>query len=407
MKIYIYSLLIGAALLTACNPMEDINDQVDKEVEAIKELQLKQSTQTKFAEDVKEMTLSDADYKFLEGDDFTENEKNIGKHKSFSATDNDETVNKVILKVLDKRYNAKNGQLIKITYDVYNPFNVGEFKDSYACTNEDYKSVGEKYSNFSNTTSISTFLKNKYDMLTFKRGDYVNLSYKYYDKGHFFTYTDKPVLYDGDKFITASHVEKDEYTQMGFKYPNFSNESDAKSYLIKLYNRENTFAEEGEELNKITTVRKKIDGNYKSFSYLVRLIFKEGTYVALEDIEARFKHFVYIAEKGVKYKFKWISVPAFKFEEITDDAVQPDYEYTFTDADYEFVGNGKYKNFDMEPTHPWAKEQDPDVFLDMIGSVLRIQYATKDPGFVVQVTYERYTKKTSSVPTKIKLRVTL
>lgn len=414
MKKHIFYLFLGAMAITACNPMDDINDEVDADIAAMKELQAQQASQTTIADDAETLVLSDDDYAALKdlkltnsdlsADEITALEAQLNtasENKYFEHDANEFMLNSGLLAILSSNYNATNGQLVNVKYNVNDPFQLGA-KVDYTATDADYASAGESHPNFSKDYRIISFLEKKYD--SFSKGDYVNLTYKFYD-GQPHTYT-KPMVYDGKTFVIADRLEKSDYTAMGFGYPNFSGEEQAHEYLVKYFNDKNIFAKDGEVIYKVVTVRKKVDGNYKSFDYMVRMEYKEGSYHVLGNVVEKAKHFVYISEEGQAYKYKWISIPPFKFVEITDEAVVADHNYTFTDADYEMVGNGRYHNFDFEPDHD-APELDPAKFIEMLGQVLRIQFATVKSGTVVEVTYMSFTNATRAVEKTIKLRMDL
>ncbi|QZT36113.1 hypothetical protein K5X82_12565 [Halosquirtibacter xylanolyticus] len=441
MKKYIYYLVLGAVTLTACDPMSDINDEVSKDISAMKKLQAEQASQTKLDATAEEFMMSSSDIGILNtlitgeekdkkkdeehaknkeyilsqlnSTDFTQEELdemfvsfNMAAAKNaFPVSTKDKYLSEGLRVILTKNYNATSGQLVKVKYNVNNPLSLKEAKDTYTATDADYKSAGERFDNFSRESNIVKFLTAKYDVTTFDRGDYVKLTYKYYDgKSH--SYTAVPMVFDGEAFIIPTKLESSEYTAMGLKYPNFSSDAQADEYVSKYYTYNNIFAKEGAVLNKIVTVRKKVEGSYKSLSYLVRMVYKSGSYQILGDNEEQGKHYVYIAEVGLAYKYKWISIPPFVAEKVEGD-VTPDKKYTFTHEDYEMVGNGRYNNFDMEPTHTWAQESDEKVFIKMLEKVLRIRFATVESGTVIEVTYERYTKDTNAVTSKILISLNL
>ena len=442
MKKHIFYLFLGAMAITACNPMDDINDEIDADIAAMKELQAQQASQTKLDGDATSLIISDDYYSqlntFIPEDEKEakkvreEREENkaflnnffdkmelsndvrvelfnefnaIGAHKFFSKDEKDATVNYALQALLNRNYNASNGQLVNVKYNVLNPFQLGEKKDDYTATEADYTAAGERHANFSRDSRIISFLENKYDLSTFTKGDYVNLTYDYYN-GQSHTFTKRPMVYDGETFVITDRLEKSDYTAMGFGYPNFSGEEQAHEYLVTYFNDKNIFAKDGDVIYKVVTVRKKVDGNYKSFDYMVRMEYKEDSYHVIGEVIKNSKHLVYIAEEGQSYKYKWISIPPFKFVEITDEAVTADHNYTFTNADYEMIGNGRHHNFDFEPGHH-APELDHAKFIEMIGQVLRIQFATVESGTVVEVKYMYFTNATRAKEDKIKLRMDL
>lgn len=146
MKKIIYLLIAFVGItLTSCEPMEDINDQIDAGIDNI------------------EGTL---DYTLV-ADDYTDILEL--SFPNFSTLDD---AKDLIPTVLNEKFPALgSGSAVNVGFDLYNPMSI----ESYTVSASDYTDAGLNVNYFSATSEIKNFLKMKFPDA--KEGDYVKLSY--------------------------------------------------------------------------------------------------------------------------------------------------------------------------------------------------------------------------------------
>ncbi|MFD2517202.1 hypothetical protein [Salinimicrobium flavum] len=215
MKKSIYLLMMFAGLVfTSCEPLDDIHDEVDAELDARPTV------------GTAEFTLTDEDYEFL--------------NRDYGNFDSPEQAGDSIPRLLKNKYPVwGKGSLATVTFDVYNPaVKVGSFV-SYEVTEEEYKELGFKYGNFDSADDMIKFLNHKYPEA--KTGDAVELTYEYY-AGSTSTRTTTYVFMNG-AWEEAVTLERADYTAMGESYPNFSSRNDAIEDLSTFLKLEYPYAE--------------------------------------------------------------------------------------------------------------------------------------------------------------------
>ncbi|GHA36040.1 hypothetical protein GCM10007103_16880 [Salinimicrobium marinum] len=219
-SIYFLMLLVGL-VFTGCEPMEDIHEDVDAELEARPNA------------GNQEYTLTDEDYEALGLE-----------YGNFNSV---EEANELLPEYLSELYPVLGrGSIANVTIDIYHPNRATEVENSteHEVTEEEYEELGFNYGNFDSADDMQKFLDWKYADAT--AGDVVELTYKYY-AGTTTERTTNFVLVD-EQWTPAVTLEREDYTDMGQSYPNFSNREDAQSYIATYLGLNNPYAVEGDEV---------------------------------------------------------------------------------------------------------------------------------------------------------------
>ena len=207
MKKLVYLLVVVGAMLTSCDPMEDIYndiDSVDKPIVG-----------------VDDYTLTDDDYADLE----------LG----FGSFDSEDQAKEVIPGFLSDAFPYwGNGSAVLVTYNLYQSNSI-KSEVNYSVTDEDYAALGFNYGNFDSSGDMVELLMYKYPEAV--RGDMVDLTYKYYSAGSTSEVTNNFILLDSWEMVREFTTE--EYNAMEQSYPNFSSQDVAEfnigTYLKTLY----------------------------------------------------------------------------------------------------------------------------------------------------------------------------
>lgn len=196
MKKIVYCLAIIGAILSSCNPNEDIYNKLD----AVENPIVGEAT----------VTLTDEDYDEL-GLNFP----------NFGSTDE---AKDMIPDLLASKYPVwGKGSSIVVTYDLWAPQRDERSLIRYTVTSQDYADLGHTFGNFDRESEIFEFLEWKYPnpddrTLVSLTYDFWNGSNNEYNNGFLFI--------NGDwQFILGFTDEQ--YSEMGEGFPNFSSEDEA------------------------------------------------------------------------------------------------------------------------------------------------------------------------------------
>ncbi len=134
-NLYYIAGAVVALLLNACNPMEDINQEIEQ-------IQDEQDKKALFLSDKKEAPeaymLTEEDY------DLSSNESVAQFHNfSSSALPKD-----YLPEILNQKFSGENAQSMMVTYDFYNPPYVDK-ENAREVEEEEYSSMGQNFPNFS------------------------------------------------------------------------------------------------------------------------------------------------------------------------------------------------------------------------------------------------------------------
>ncbi len=391
-------LFIAAITIASC---EDYNDQFYDELDEAREEQNKNDAKYIGKEIAPEAyTLQEADYEKAENE-------NVVKYKNFSSS---VPANEHLPAILNSMFYSKTeGFEMAVTYNYYTSSVTEESPNAdYTLHENDYKiELGLKFANFGNfddAQKITPILANHiYAYDTEKNSAIIDFAYtgvetrygKWTFNGTEWS-EDAEAKLGGSVGITIPKdlytVSDDDYKSLGGnieKYKNFSS-SNKKNSLQTLLASKYADAVANTEViveykyydysNKGRIAAKKSEegvwGPNSAFSYswdYEKAIWKQKTNSFTAPQTSRF------AYKADVWKF----VPPLRLEVTEKVATKT---YVLTDEDYESVGNGQYKNFDVREG---KDEESESVRIAKITTILKSHYELK-LGDVYEVDYKVY-----------------
>lgn len=201
MKKILLLLTIFTMVFTSCDPLEDINAEVDAQVNPI-------------VGDVV-FTMSDDDYEVID--------------KSYGNFDSEAEAKELIPAVLLDKYPAwGNKSSATVTFNLYNKKNDEKSLIVYEVQSGDYSAAGLRYSTISSDAQAIQLLDH-----LFPSPDYrvlVSLTYDEYDSG-IVTEVENGFIYANDTWEKSTGITAAEYAAMGESRAQFSNEDEA---LVKI-----------------------------------------------------------------------------------------------------------------------------------------------------------------------------
>ncbi|MFZ3563521.1 hypothetical protein [Tenacibaculum finnmarkense] len=331
---------VFAMVFTSCEPLEDINAEIDAQENAI-------------VADV-EYTLEDADYtnKITKG--------GLGfKYPNFNSEADAKAELPAFLANKYPVFGKKSSAVV--TFKVYSKKNNEKSLESYEVTKADYTEAGQKYGNFSKFSHITDFLNGKYTNPANRL--LVSLTYKYYS-GSVST-LNNGFLFNNGAWELVTGFSKEEYKQMGESHPNFSSKDEAYAkipvFLLDKYKYEPKEA-----------------GTVQGFMYNIHL----GKGVT----DSFVIYFIYDGNNWAKYTNTVEQTVKFGHDGtnwVPDNTIK----YTLTGADYALIGNDRYNNFDVRA----GKDDETEaVRLDKINTILLNNFPTDLEGQKYIVSYSVY-----------------
>jgi hypothetical protein len=196
MKKILLILTIFSMVFTSCEPLEDINAEVDAQANPI-------------VGDVV-FTMSDDDYEVVD--------------KSYGNFNSETEAKELIPSLLTSKYPVwGNKSSATVTFNLYNKKYDEKSLESYTVSSQDYADGGHSYGNFSKASHLTDFLDLKFPDAENRL--LVSLTYKYYS-GSVST-LNNGFLYVNGEWEMVTGFTDDEYTAMGEGYPNFSSDDEA------------------------------------------------------------------------------------------------------------------------------------------------------------------------------------
>jgi hypothetical protein len=363
MKKYIYVVASLVAMsFTACDPMEEVYEELDSKISS------------EYKADIKtELTVKDYEYLVKQNAPAY-----IGKNHYFVS---DEQAGEFIPKVLDKNFpQVGNGTKAAITFNKL-LFDYGSTKvkkdTTFSVTERsDYKLGGAKYSNFDKPEQVITFLNAK--LPDAKEGMLTMLNYTWYNgsaEPRSSEVTDSYFFVNG-QWEDAYHVSEDDYKAVGRnRFNNFTAADDA------------VLADHFNKFLTATVVGNKVgDGVYVSYAYyngkstkqmVMAMGFNGTRWVEIsEDITT--KSLVRFEKKGTEWKADL---------SIMYNLVAADYAWIASQTNISTEANrtnlAKYGNFN---TYSWTSE---DITLAMV-ELLKYKFPNADVGQKYTVKYDTY-----------------
>lgn len=270
-------------VLTSCEPMEDIHDEIDSDIEG------------RVAGTIESYTLTEDDYKKTLDFNFA----------TFNSVEDAKQMIPVVLNEVFPSLGAESS--VNVTYHLYAPKRDEKNLIVYEATAEDYATYGDDtYPNFDRMWQV-------FDLVEDKFGDVANrtlvsLTYDFFDGG-VEERNDGFLLVDGE-WIYAFGFTEDEYATMGENYPNFSSEDEAEAKIPIFL--EEKFKYEHEEEGAIVPVMYKLytddiydlDGDEdtdenKTYSFVKYFIFNGSTWEVYNNVLVQSLQFGHDGENWV------------------------------------------------------------------------------------------------------------
>ena len=334
MKKLFYLLMVLGVVITGCDPMEDIHEDVDAQVNII-------TGEITFA-------LSDEDYDDLDL-----------SYGNFNSVDDAKAM---IPGLLSDKYPAwGDGSLATVTFKWYNPKS-SPSKNVYELSDDEHNEItGKTYGNFDRDYHIENYLEAKYPSPS--DGDFHSLRYRFYAGGEQ-TFTDGFYFEDGE-WVRVKGFTPDEYKSMGESYPNFSSHDEAELKIPLALPDIFKFSPKsaGDIVQAMYELYK---GGGVTKSYVNNYVFDGSTWSKYNNV----------ANESVKFGHDGNSW-------VPDNTIK----YTLTAADYDLVGNGYYQNFDVRGG---KAEETVAVRLDKINTILQANFPGMAEGQKFIVSYAVY-----------------
>ncbi|MFA8436490.1 MAG: hypothetical protein ACEPOZ_18435 [Marinifilaceae bacterium] len=393
----------GMGSFTSCDVNDEFYDELDNMEEA------------GFVKEV-EYTLVEKDYEFFKSDE-DELKNKIAKYKSFGA---DYTAIKYMPEFLADKYPyLDKGSVVTTTfkYHISSEYERSTDPEAYEMEAKDYDSLGTAKNEPGDKDAFSSkavvddympvFLERRFPIAVDGDSKLVKYTYKgggdkYLDMqfdGTVWTVSSKEFGFDTDE---AYRLSKEDYDSMGEgkdqpgDYDNFSSYVKPEDFLPAFMLGKYPDAKAGD----VVTIKYYYYG-YWNDKY-IGFIKKNDQWVKNVTVsydwatgEFELKTLSEDIEKVETFKFDgkvWAYVPPIKFVrvEATDDAIQykgKDNTAALTDDDYELVGNGKYKNFDVRSG---KDEETEEVRISKLTKVLKERYPDLKVGEVYFIEYKVY-----------------
>lgn len=362
---YLLFMFIGL-VFTSCEPMEDIHDEIDAEIEG--------------------KVAGTASYT-LEEDDYKET-----LDLSFANFNNVEQAKELIPTVLEDVFPSFGAESsVNVTFDIYAPKRDEKSLIVYEATDADYDTYGDdSYANFDAMWQVFDLIEDKFADAADRT--LVSLTYDYYDGGRT-ERNDGFLLVDGEWIYALGFTEED-YNAMGESYTNFSNEDEAEA-KIPVFLAEMVKYEPAQEGTIVPVMYKIYQKDYDDI---------DGDGVTVDDpdteeeegesLEYSFvKYFIFDGANWVVYNNLLTETVQFGHdgnEWVPDNTIA----YTLTNADYELVDNGKYYNFDY-----WDAD-DIQAAYNKIITILEARFPDAEVGQKFLVTYKGYNGSTNAYTAK-------
>ncbi|MGA8855082.1 MAG: hypothetical protein WB492_12980 [Christiangramia sp.] len=199
-KLLILTGVIISMISVGCEPMEEINDQINTDLSVSGAI---------------DYTLTDEDYEELD--------LNYGNFNSIADA------KEILPEFLSNKYPVwGKGSLANVSFKVYAPKQDEKSLIVYEATNDDYDMYGDDdYANFDATWQVVDLIEDKFSDAPNRT--LVSITYDYYSGGTS-EVNNGYLLLDGE-WVMIPGITLDEYNLMGESYDNFSSEDEAEEKL--------------------------------------------------------------------------------------------------------------------------------------------------------------------------------
>lgn len=355
MKKIFLVLTIFSMVFTSCDPLEDINNEIDA-----------QGPST--IEGTASYTITDKEYKDKVSDG--------GFGLSFTNFGSEAEAKTMIPAFLANKYPVwgKNSS-VNVTFKYYNKVNTYS-RNVEKVSSADYVTIeGAGKTSFNSSSDVYKYLKLKYP--TPAEGDFRSVSHKLTRSGVTNTLVDG-FVYKGSSWSRITGFTKDQYTAMGEFFPNFSSHDEAAIKIpVALLDK---FKFSPQDKETITSVMYELyKGSGVTKSYVNNYIFNGTTWTKYNNV---FETTVQFGHLGTK----WVPDNTIKYTLVTAD-------YTFIHTTYKTkyadqAANMKsYGNFNFQGSSTsWTLE----MITDVISGVLLNNNPSAAEGQKYIVTYSVY-----------------
>ncbi len=357
--LYLITIILGA-LFISCNPMSDINDEVDALFE-------KDDATALFLKDRQvapaEYTLTDEDYELSSNAD-------VSKYHNFS---NNALPKDFLPEILNQKFSGEDAQSMLVTYDFYErPYQDKE--NARVIEDGEYAEMGQSYPNFDNEDEAEVLIGKLLDRKVYAEDAGAEMTVKY----TFFSRNETRYIRvnaDGSSEVLSWSSEAVEVTDEIYeatgngKFKNFYKIDNALNDLAQ-YATENGLAP--------IVYSAKVFLNYLD-EYVV-FIFDGTNWTAKQSVTAISEELNYSLDEDDITKSFWWADPAIKI--------------TLTGADYDVLegsgdngGTSQYGNFDLRSGK--IPGTDTAKLAELIGVILDTNYETVE-GQQYLVSYAYY-----------------
>lgn len=326
-SVYLLMIFLGLAL-TSCEPMEDIHQEVEAELE------------NRPVEGITAYTLTDDDYAALDL-----------QYGTFSSLE--EAAN-LIPGLLSEQFPVwGEGSLAQVTFDLYAPIR----PESYSVTAEGYAAVGLNVDYFSNTSKIKEFLE--YQFPQAGNNDYVELTYR-------------TVAVEQDYELTSEDFDLIAEA-LGATYPEPTANADQHSSFDRREGQSTYWSNEMilEAINVVMSANfPDVEGQTYEVSYKIY----DGS-PGIERMKVRFDGNAYVPFGAEAYTLAWYDY------DLIGEQFATVYPIPASSA-------AQYSNFDIREGE--AAYWSDSMILEAINVVLKDQFPNAEEGAQFDVTYKTY-----------------
>lgn len=370
MKKLLFIIALGSAFLfNACDPMKDINDELDAVYDAA-------DARAQFLKDKliapAAYTLTDADYELSSN-------SSVANNKDFSAS---ALPKDYLPEILNKKFSGEDAQAMAVTYNYYEK-PVVDYANARVTAADEYTDMGQKYANFSDAATAQALIAKLFDREVYasEAGAEKTALYVLYQ-----TNMTRYVKVNADsttEVLTSASdavvVTDAQYETMGNgKYKNFDNIAQAQERLAGLAASEGTAP---------ITYSCKVYANYID-TYVVYM-YNGTNWVVKQSMMPRTEELNYSLNEDDITQSYWWADPAIKITLTGDD-------YAVFPGGGDAGGTAKYGNFDLRsglvPGTNRAK------LVEMIGQMLDSNHnAVENQQYLVTYAYYDGSNGTATV----------
>lgn len=326
-SVYLLMMFLGLAF-TSCEPMEDIHDEVEAELNS------------RPVEGMAEYTLT--------GDDYAALDLEYGSFNSLEEAAN------LIPGFLSEQFPVwGEGSLAQITFDLYAPIR----PESYTVTAEGYEAVGLDVDYFSNTSKIKEFLA--YQFPQAGNNDYVELTYRT-------VAVEQNYELDSDDFDLIAE-------ELGTTYPEPTANADEHSSFDRREDKATYWSNEM-ILEAINIVMDKNFPGVEGQTYEVSYKIYDGS-PGTEKMKLRYDGNAYVVFGAEAYTLAWYDY----------DLIGEEFATVYPEA---ASSAAQFSNFDIREDE--AAYWNDTMILEAINVVLMDQFPNAEEGDQFDVTYKTY-----------------